>query len=362
MPQFFFHDEPLQLEGGGTLPSLRVAYDTFGTLNSNADNVIWVCHALTASSDVSEWWPGLFGNNKALDPAKYFIVCANILGSHYGTTGPLDVHSETGKKWYTNFPFITVKDMVNVHRLLKKHLGIRRIHTLIGGSLGGQQALEWVCLEPDVANKLILLATNAQHSPWGIAFNESQRLAIQADPTFGDESEIAGLSGLKAARSIALLSYRNYKTYQATQTDKQTDEVNEQVQFRAAEYQNYQGEKLVNRFNAYSYVSLSKAMDAHHVGRGRNGIVNALNHIQAKTLVIGITSDILFPVSEQKFIASHIPGAIYSELDSIFGHDGFLTETTQLNPMFRQFIEGKKELLLPTTLKNYNKSLLEITQ
>lgn len=362
MPQFFFHDEPLQLEGGGTLPSLRVAYDTYGSLNKTADNVIWVCHALTASSNVSEWWSGLFGNKKALDPGKYFIVCANIIGSHYGSTGPLDMNPETGKKWYANFPFITVRDMVNVHRLLMKHLEIWKIHTLVGGSLGGQQALEWLCMEPNVARKLVLLATNAQHSPWGIAFNESQRLAIQADSTFGDESDTAGSSGLKAARSIALLSYRNYHTYQATQIDVTTEPVNNLTKFRAAGYQDYQGQKLVSRFNAYSYVTLSKAMDSHNVGRGRNSTFHALNQIQAETLVIGITSDLLFPVSEQKFIASHIPGAIYSELDSIFGHDGFLTETTQINPLIQKFIEGSKSFLLPTTLKNYNKSLLEITQ
>jgi homoserine O-acetyltransferase len=211
--------------------------------------------------------------------------------------------------------------------LLRQHLGIEKINTLIGGSLGGQQALEWAILKNDSIDNLILLATNAQHSPWGIAFNESQRLAIKADRTWYNFSPDAGLKGLKAARSIALLSYRNYNTYQATQSEDKSENIGD---LKASSYQNYQGEKLVKRFNTFSYWYLTKAMDTHNVGRNRNGIKNALRQIKAKTLVIGISSDLLFPVEEQKFLAKHIPNAAYTEIDSLYGHDGFLIETKKI--------------------------------
>jgi homoserine O-acetyltransferase len=170
----------------------------------------------------------------------------------------------------------------------------------------------------------VLIATNALHSAWGIAFNESQRLAITADRTFYSLSPDGGKKGLKAARSIALLSYRTYETYASTQMDESTDKLND---FKASSYQSYQGEKLVNRFNAYSYWYLTKAMDSHHVGRKRNSVEDALKLIQAKTLVIGIKNDVLFPVEEQQFLVDHIPNARFIELNSFYGHDGFLVET-----------------------------------
>lgn len=229
--------------------------------------------------------------------------------------------------------------MVNAHILLKKELGISKIHSCIGGSLGGQQAMEWAIMDPDTIGNLIILATNAFHSPWGIAFNESQRMAIQADKTWQDCREDAGQEGLKAARSIALLSYRNYNTYCSTQ--KETDE-NKLDDYKASSYQNYQGIKLINRFNCHSYVYLSKAMDSHHVGRGRGGAEVALKAIKSNTLVIGIKTDILFPVCEQIFLAENIVGAEYQEIDSLYGHDGFLIETEKLHISFRIFIKERR--------------------
>lgn len=319
----FKYSETFRLELGGELPGLELAYTTLGTLNKDKSNVVWVCHALTGNAEVEEWWPSLVGEGKLFDPAQHFIVCANILGSCYGSTGPLSINPLTGNPYYHSFPTITIRDIVAALDLLRQHLGIDRIHACIGGSLGGQQALEWALCQPSLIENLILLATNAQHSPWGIAFNESQRMAIATDPSWSADHPHAGLQGMKTARSIALLSYRNYQTYQWSQSE---DDHTKTDQYKAASYQQYQGEKLAARFNAFSYWTLSKVMDSHHVGRGRGSVANALMQVKARTLVIGISSDVLFPVSEQQLIASYVPGAVYEEIDSLYGHDGFLIE------------------------------------
>jgi homoserine O-acetyltransferase len=312
---------------------VRIAYHTYGSLNAARDNVVWVCHALTANADVFSWWSGLFGPTHYFDPANWFIVCANVLGSCYGTTGPLEA-IDTTPALYHEFPLLTIRDIVAAHESLRQHLGLHQIHTLIGGSLGGQQALEWAIQQPALVDHLVLLATNAQHSPWGIAFNEAQRLAIFADPTYFSATPAGGQSGLKAARAVALLSYRSYEAYGNTQHEPDEEKITD---FRASSYQQYQGDKLVARFNAYTYVALSKAMDSHNVGRGRGGIVAALSQIRARTLVISISSDVLFPPSEQQLLARHIPGAKYVEMDSGYGHDGFLIETAQITHFLERF-------------------------
>lgn len=336
----YTHPKPFQLESGKQLQELNIAYHTYGTLNRKRDNVIWVCHALTANSDVFDWWPGLFGPENLFNPREHFIVCANVLGSPYGTTNPLSIHKATGQPYFLSFPAFTIRDIVGAHQILADHLGIDQISVLIGGSLGGQQALEWSILQPDRIRRLVLIATNAVHSPWGIAFNESQRLAIRTDPTFEANQLRGGEEGLKAARSIALLSYRTYTTYGATQLETDLEKLDD---YKAASYQNYQGEKLVNRFNAYSYWYLSKAMDSHHVGRGRGSLEGALSQVRARTLVLGVSSDLLFPIDEQKFLANHIPHAVYEEIDSFYGHDGFLIETEAITQVLKIFLgaDGK---------------------
>lgn len=322
------------LELGGTLQNLTIAYHTIGDLKPES-KVLWVCHALTANSDVSDWWAGLFGAGNYFDKEEYFVVCANILGSCYGTTGPLSENSE-GKQYFLDFPKITTRDMANAHELLREKLGINKIHLLIGSSLGGQQAQEFAILLREKLQNLILIATNAFHSPFGIAFNEAQRLAILADSTFEKNVENGGEKGLIAARSIAMLSYRSYYGYQKTQSETDTHKTDE---YKAASYQNYQGKKLANRFNAYSYWYLTKAMDSHHLGRNRISAENTLQSFTVNTLVIGISSDYLFPVQEQKFLAEHIPNAKYDCIDSIFGHDGFLVETELLEQKIDEFLK-----------------------
>ncbi len=333
----------LILESGEVLASPEIAYHTYGNLNSEKSNVIWACHAFTANSDVLSWWNGLFGVGCLYDPSHHFIVCANILGSCYGTTGPLSINHQTGKPYYGLFPHITIRDMVEAHILLKAHLGIEKIHTLIGGSMGGQQALEWAILEPEAIRNLVLVATNSRHSPWGIAFNEAQRMAIFADAEYGTEKDNAAANGMKAARAIAMLSYRNYQTYSLTQNDEGDRNI---FSPKAATYQQYQGEKLALRFNAYSYITLSKAMDAHDVSRNRGSIEEALLIIEANTLLISVSSDILFPPEEQKILAFQIPNASHISINSLYGHDGFLIETTALTRSiitFQQTIYKTKE-------------------
>lgn len=343
--QTYRYDKRFPLESGLSLPGLEIAYHTYGTLNTEKSNVIWVCHALTANSDVFDWWKGLFGENNLFNPKEHFIICANNLGSCYGTTGPLSINADTQQAWYSYFPQITIRDMANTLDLLRRHLGIQKINTVIGGSQGGQIAQEWAFQQPSVFDHLVLIATNAQHSPWGIAFNESQRLAIRADRTYFSNSEDGGHKGLIAARSIALLSYRNHNTYNATQSEANHGKINN---FSAASYQRYQGEKLVKRFNAYSYVRLSEAMDSHNVARNRHEQIEVvLQQIKAKSLVISVNSDVLFPKHEQEFLAKHIPGAIYKEIDSFYGHDGFLIETKKLTENISDFYtqaRTKKEI------------------
>lgn len=320
------------LELGGELAGFQLAYTTHGTRNADSSNVLWICHALTGSSDPTDWWDGLVGPGLHYDPKDWFIICVNVLGSHYGSTNALSINTKTKAPYFQSFPDITIRDNIYAFELLREHLGIEHIHTLAGGSLGGQQALEWAIIKPDLIENLVLIATNALHSPWGIAFNESQRMAIKADPTWREARPDAGIEGMKVARSIALLSYRNYDTYDFTQardSNEQTDH------FRAATYQQYQGDKLAHRFNAFSYWTLSRMMDLHNVGRNRPSVTNALSQVKAHTLVVGISSDILFQPSEQKFLARHIPDAEYQEIDSLYGHDGFLIEYKQLKQILQ---------------------------
>jgi homoserine O-acetyltransferase len=330
------HKKPFLTESGASLPGLEIAFDTWGTLNEKRDNVIWVCHAFTANSDVESWWPGMVGEEMAFDINKYFIVCANILGSCYGTTGPLSENPGTSKPWLNDFPVVTVRDIVRVHEILRLHLGISSIHTIIGSSIGGYQGLEYCIMYPDVIQRLIFIASNARTSPWAIAFNESQRLAIEADASFFKCDINGGKKGLKAARSIALLSYRTAYAYNQTQAEE-TDE--KTGAFRASSYQAYQGDKLVKRFNPWSYYRLTQLSDSHNVGRGRGGVIKALKKVKASTLCIGIRSDLLFPVIEQKFVAENVEKGQYSEIDSFFGHDGFLIEAGQVSAIIGKFWE-----------------------
>ena len=335
MVQYFEYNTPFPLERGGELPALRIAYHTYGRMNAAGDNVVWVCHALTANSDVADWWPHTVEEGRFLDPTHYFVVCANILGSHYGTTGPLHVNPATGEPWYGDFPHFTIRDMVAAHRLLARELGIGRIAALVGSSVGGFQAVEWAVEEPERFERLVLIATAAKASPWSIAIDETQRMAIEADATFGERRDDAGMKGLAAARAIGLLTYRGGEGYNLTQQDR--EELPRE--HRASTYQQYQGEKLCRRYNAYSYYAILDAFDTHDVGRGRGGVAAALGGIRARTLVVGITTDMIFTPREMRELHGQIPGSLYREIDSPFGHDGFLVEYEQLDAILAPFMK-----------------------
>jgi homoserine O-acetyltransferase len=328
------YNNPFVTELGAVIPELEICYSTWGELNGERDNVIWVCHALTANSDVESWWPGMVGKGLLLDTSNFYIVCANILGSCYGTTGPSSRNPETGKAWLQDFPLITVRDLVNVHEILRNGLKLKQIHTIIGASIGGYQAIEYCIMYPDLIKRLVFIASNVKQSPWAIAFNESQRLAMNADHSFLASEPDGGKKGLKAARSVALLSYRSGSAYNLTQAEEDDEKT---TAFKASSYQAYQGDKLVKRFNPWAYYCLTLLSDTHNTGRGRGGTVNALKSIRAKTLCMGIRSDILYPVEEQKFAAENIPDAEYVEIDSLYGHDGFLIEVGKVTQKVKKF-------------------------
>lgn len=340
----FVFDKEFILESGKKIPGYHLKYTTIGTLNKKKSNVVWVFHALTANSNMQDWWSGLIGDGKLFNPKEHFVICANIPGSCYGSIGPLDINPLTQQPYYKDFPFFTIKDIIKTFIDLKNHLGIEKIWTGIGGSLGGMQLLEWAVENPDDFENIIPIATAAKASPWVIAFNTSQRMCIEQDPTWQENNDLAGINGMKIARSIALLSYRNQETYNQSQqgVTMDTDDLSiDQQLFKAETYQRYQAEKMAKRFNAYSYYAITKTLDTHDIGRGRGSVDFALGIIKAKTLVIGISSDLLFPPSEQRTIVEHIKNAKLEIIDSFYGHDGFLLEFEVIHYIIAQFLEKK---------------------
>lgn len=332
----YSHKETFTLESGEELKELELAYHCSPGGYHPGDKVVWLCHGLTANSDAEDWWPGMVGPGLLFDPEKYFIVCVNMLGSCYGSTGPSSVDAELDEPYMLSFPMVTIRDMVRANILVREHLGIEKIDLLVGPSIGGFQAIEWAVTEPDRIGQAVFLATGDRVTPYMTAFNESQRLALLADPSFLEEASLdGGQKGLACARSIALISYRTYDGYNMTQK-----ELDEDCLFadRAGSYQRYQGEKLVRRFDAYTYWTLTKALDSHNIGRGRGGVEAALARISCPCLVICVDSDCLFTPKDCKLIASGIAGCAYREISSAFGHDGFLIESAQLSEILKELL------------------------
>jgi homoserine O-acetyltransferase len=350
------------------LESVTVAYQAYGELNYDKNNVIIVNHALTGNAHAAGiiheneiinsksnkrlqaynemfegkegWWDPLIGPDKALDTNEYFVICSNILGSCYGTTGPVSLNEKTNSNYGINFPEVTVRDMVKVQKALIDKLEITKIKLAVGGSLGGMQVLEWAIMYPEFLKKIIPIATSAGHSAWAIGLNEASRNAIINDPEWNNGNyKNQPEKGIGLARKIAMISYRSYDSFNEKFGREIKSLNNSENIFEIESYLNYQGEKLTKRFDANTYLYLSKAMDLHDVGKGRGGIAKALSQIKAQTKCIGINSDILYPVAEQKQIMRQIPNSDYAEIDSIHGHDSFLIEFDQLDKIIREFLD-----------------------
>lgn len=353
--RLFDESHPYQFESGVLLAPVDVAYETYGALNRDGTNAVLICHALTGSAHAAGktpdgqlgWWDSIVGEERAFDPAKHFIVCSNFLGSCYGTTGPTSLNPRTGKPYGAAFPQMTVRDMVRVQHELLKRLGVRRLKAVIGGSLGGMQVLEWGVTFPEMVDAIIPIATAARHSAWCIGLNEVARLGILNDPAWNDGNYAEQPErGLALARMIAMITYRSRESFEnkfgQARQEKQVGRgvFNElsPVGFQIESYLRYQGEKLVDRFDAATYVAITRAMDSHDVAKGRGSLAEALTLVRAKTLCVGISSDVLYPPEEQKDIAALIPGAVYREIDSPYGHDAFLIEFEKLNRLIKDFL------------------------
>jgi homoserine O-acetyltransferase len=324
---------PLHLESGKILEEFSLAYTTYGNLNSDGSNVIWVIHALTGDSNAADWWSGIVGEKAIYNFSNHYIICANLIGSCYGSTNPLSENPKTGLSYFYDFPLITTRDLAASLEMLREHLKIDSIHTIIGGSLGGQVALEWAYLLGDKLQHAVTVASTAKTSPWVIGFNEAQRMAIASDSTWGKPQNDAGSKGLEAARGMAMLSYRNPQDLNA----KQQESTEKLDGFLAASYLRYQGSKLTKRFNAFSYWTLTKAMDSHDLGRGRGGVEMALKSIHAQVFAVGVNSDLLFLAEEGRFLSQAVPSGSYGEIVSTAGHDAFLIEFTQLTSLIEEF-------------------------
>jgi homoserine O-acetyltransferase len=332
MPQ---HKLPyhFQLENGQTLVGASLYYEVSGEISEDKV-VVWVCHAFTGSATVRDWWPSLFIENGGfIDLDKHVVICANMLGSCYGSTGPDSINPETNAIYGNTFPQIHNRDAIKAFIALRKELKIHKIHYLLGGSLGGQHALQWSIIEPEVIENQVLVASNAKHSSWGIAFNELQRQAIELGENGNERDKEKSLA---LARSIAMLSYRSYKDFEINQDGR-----NEFGDWNIASYLKYQGKKFNGRFSINSYNVLSKMMDLHDVSDGGNSsLQEILNIVKTNTLCIGIDTDNLFPIEEQKFMSEHIPNAKLEVIKSSKGHDAFLLEGNQIAQFIKKHLSN----------------------
>lgn len=355
------HGRAFQLEGGGSLPEVRIAYETWGTLDPDGGNAVLVCHALTGDSHAAGrsgpghptpgWWDALIGPGRCLDTERDFVVCANVLGGCQGSTGPASVDPRTGVPYGSSFPLVSIRDSVRTQASLADELGIRRWRAVVGGSMGGMQALEWAVMFPDRVGALVLASTTAQASAQQIAWSHIGRSAVLADPGFRggdyyDAPDDAGPHrGLAVARMTAQVTYRSDEVFR-DRFDRSLLgplEFTLEPTFDVEGYLDYHGQKLVRRFDANSYLRLNRAMDLHDVGRGRGGVSPALGRVTAPTLVAAVRSDGLYPPDQQRRIHDEL-GSLgahveWVDIDSPHGHDGFLIETAQLAPRITAFLE-----------------------
>ncbi len=371
----FATDRSFVLEGGGMLGDITVAYETWGELSARADNALLVCHALTGDSHAAGalveghptpgWWDGLIGPGLAIDTDRYFVVCANVLGGCQGTTGPASPRPATsdapGRPYGSAFPVVSIRDMVRAQVVVANELGVRRWLSVIGGSMGGMQALEWGVMFPERVASLVPIATAAAASAQQIAWWSTGRRIIRLDPGWngGDYYDAAPgegpTAGLATARMVAQVTFRTDDVF----TDRFGREVVEPLdgfslwqRFEVERYLEYQGAKLARRFDANSYLAMSKAMDLHDLGRGRSGVAQALSRIGVPTLNMGIKSDSLYPPYQQREIHELLDAqgteSRYVEIDSPHGHDAFLIDLDQVGDALTEFLDKVEKDVVST--------------
>ena len=336
----------LRTENGAPLPGVRVAYESWGTPrlgpDGTVDNAVLVLHALTGDSHVvgpagpghpsPGWWGGVVGDGLAVDTTRWFVVAPNVLGGCQGTTGP-GSPAPDGRPWGSRFPDITVRDQVAAEALLADALGVRRWALVVGGSMGGMRALEWAVTTPERVGSLVVLASTAAASGDQIAWCAPQLAAITSDPAWlgGDYHGVGEgpVDGLGVARRIAHVTYRSREEMDTRfgRDPQPGEDPGAGGRYAVESYLDHQAGKLARRFDAASYVALTRAMNSHDVGRGRGGTAAALSAVSAGTTVVGITSDRLYPLEQQEHVAAHVPGARMVTVPSRYGHDGFLVET-----------------------------------
>ena len=351
-------ENPLRLEYGGVLRDVCVTFEIYGELNAAKDNAVLLCHALTGSAhaagvqglgqpqgEVPGWWDPLIGPGKAVDTRKHFVICPNVLGGCYGTTGPSSPNPETGKPYRLSFPRYTVRDMVAVQARLMDALGIGSVQAVVGGSMGGMQALEWAATYPERVRGLVSIAVGARHSAWAIGLNEVARRAITSDPVWNGGDYPPGTqpeAGLGLARAVAMLSYRSVDSLEAKFGRERVSASRDLLahSFEIESYLDYQGVKLVKRFDANTYLYLTRAMDDFDLSEGRGRLKEVLKKMTMPALVMGISSDVLYPEPEQLALVEGLPNAEYARISSPHGHDAFLIEFPQLAARLRRFLAG----------------------
>lgn len=354
--QYYSPSHDLILKGGEKLKNITIAYETYGKLNKEKSNAIMVCHALSGDAHAAGWhegdrkpgwWDIIIGPGKALDTNKYFIICSNVLGGCKGTTGPSSLNHETGKPYGLDFPIITIKDMVNVQKMLVDHLDIKQLFAVIGGSMGGMQVLQWCISYPDTVRMAIPIATSAYSSPQQIAFNEVGRQAIISDPKWKDGTYYSlefPDEGLALARMIAHITYLSnesmYEKFGRRLQDKDEYSFDFSTDFQVESYLHYQGSSFTKRFDANTYLYITKAID--YFDLTENGsLADAFKNIKTKFLIISVDSDWLYPPSQNKEIlmalSTNDVDVSYIEIKSSYGHDAFLIEGGQLNYIIGNF-------------------------
>ncbi len=354
-------ERPFVLEAGGVLPEVTVAYETWGLLSDARDNAVLVCHALTGDSHAAGdmgpahksdgWWNDLIGPGKALDTDRYFIVCANVLGGCQGTTGPASTDPETGLPYGPTFPQVTIRDIVRTQHMLLEDLGLPFWLSVVGGSMGGMQVLEWGAMYPELVKSLVPIATTAAASPQQIGWSAVERLAIVQDPKWRDgwyydaDDGDGPWQGLALAREISQITYRTTEVFDdrfGREPYDARDELSAWSRYQVESYLDHHGQKLVRRFDANSFLVLSKAMDLHDVGRGRGGIDAVLGRLRVPVLTASITSDVLYPPYQQARIHEAIEAGggdcEYHIVESPQGHDGFLLESAFLGPLIADML------------------------